>query len=184
MLFETPEDTFKAYLKFLKKEEYKKAYHCLEKMLQEFPKDIELLEIMVQFCIDEWRKPDISRKWLIELTKLRSSWRDYIFLSRAEASLENINPAKEYLMKAKALFKTQASGRVAQDTKHILADTEQLIKLKEWNAVVKSENERHRTANKIGKSPSPSSARLNAINDRETTGQKNRTGEQKSRRIL
>lgn len=180
MLFENPEDTYKAYLKFLKKEEYKKAYHCLEKLLHEFPKDIDLLESMVELCIDEWEKPDISRRWLVELTKLRTVWRDYIFLSRAEAYLGNLNPANEYLKKAKVLYKTQASGRVAQDTKHIFVETEQLIKLKEWNAVVKSENERHQTANKRGKSPSPSPSHLNAINGRERTGQKDRTGEQKN----
>ncbi len=46
MLFETPEDTYRAYQRFLKKEEgrrkkeeYKKAYRCLEKMLHEFPDD-------------------------------------------------------------------------------------------------------------------------------------------------
>lgn len=40
MLFETPEDTYNAYQRFLKKKEYRKAYRCLEKMLHEFPEDI------------------------------------------------------------------------------------------------------------------------------------------------
>ena len=182
MLFEAQEDTFKAYLKFLKKEEYKKAYQCLEKLLHEMPKNIDLLESMVDLCLEDLKKPDIGKRWLLELTKLRSVWYDYEYLSRAEASLENIPLAKAYLKKSRELYNTQASGKSKQKTKDIFAETEQLIKLKEWNAVVKSENERHRIANKIGKSPSPSPTRLNAINDREKTGQKNRTGEQKKQK--
>ncbi len=33
MMFETPDDTYKAYQRFLKKREFKKAYHCLERIL-------------------------------------------------------------------------------------------------------------------------------------------------------
>jgi len=48
MMYETPQDTYNAYTKFLKKKEYRKAYRCLEKMLHEFPYDTDLLmDIMI-----------------------------------------------------------------------------------------------------------------------------------------
>ena len=109
MRFEQPADTYKAYQKFLKKEEYKKAYHCLEKMLLEFPGDIDLLKEMVDLCLADWNKPDLARKWLLELTNHRTAGLDYLLLSRVEASFYNITLAKEYLKKSKEIYKRLSS---------------------------------------------------------------------------
>lgn len=79
-------------------------------MLLEFPGDIDLMENMVGLCLDLWKKPDIAKRWLIELTKIRSAWLDYAFLSRVEASLGSITLAKEYLKKAKDLHNRRLSG--------------------------------------------------------------------------
>ncbi|MDD5434827.1 MAG: SNF2-related protein [Nitrospira sp.] len=165
MQFETPADTYKAYQKFLKKEDYKKAYHCLEKMLLEFPGDIDLLKEMVDLCLADWEKPDLARKWLIELTNHRTAGLDYLLLSRVEASLYNITNAKEYLKKSKEIYKRLSSGKPKQEDKNRFYDTEQLIKYKEWDAIVKSENEIQRHADKIKKSPTTPIASVKGKND-------------------
>jgi len=133
MLFETPEDTYNAYHRFLKKGEYKKAYRCLEKMLHEFPDDIQLLEDIVDLCIFLWKKPEIGRPWLIKLANIRSWWLDYMLLSRIDAELENINKAKEYLKKSKELQKMQPRIKTDTKPKEIFAEIEGFIKFKEWN---------------------------------------------------
>ncbi len=133
MLFETPEDTYNAYNRFLKKGEYKKAYRCLEKMLHEFPEDIQLLEDIVDLCIFLWKKPEIGRPWLIKLANIRSWWLDYMLLSRIEAELENINKAKEYLKNSKELQKMQPRIKTDTKPKEIFAEIEGFIKFKEWN---------------------------------------------------
>ncbi len=133
MLFETPEDTYNAYNRFLKKGEYKKAYRCLEKMLHEFPDDIQLLEDIVDLCIFLWKKPEIGRPWLIKLANIRSWWLDYMLLSRIEAELGNINKAKEYLKNSKELQKMQPRIKTDTKPKEIFAEIEGFIKFKEWN---------------------------------------------------
>lgn len=133
MLFETPEDTYNAYNRFLKKGEYKKAYRCLEKMLHEFPEDIQLLEDIVDLCIFLWKKPEIGRPWLIKLANIRSWWLDYMLLSRIEAEFENINKAKEYLKNSKELQKMQPRIKTDTKPKEIFAEIEGFIKFKEWN---------------------------------------------------
>lgn len=140
MLFETPEDTYNAYKRFLKKREYKKAYRCLEKMLHEFPDDKELLEDIVDLCIVSWKNPKMGRPWLNKLTKIRSLWVDYSFLSSVEAELENFTKAREYLQIAKKLQKKQPWARhPKKDPKRALAELEDLIKYKEWNALAKKQ---------------------------------------------
>lgn len=140
MLFETPQDTYNAYKRFLKKEEYKKAYRCLEKMLHEFPDDAQLLEDIVELCVFLWRKLEMSRQWLVKLTKIRSLWPDYALLSEVEAKLENINKAREYLKKAKELKKSQPWVKSRGETKKILSELEGFIKYQEWNVLARAEN--------------------------------------------
>src|SRR4030067_2352531 len=103
MLFETPENTYNAYQKFLRKKEYKKAYRCLEKMLNEFHDDVELLETITELCLLYWDKPDLGKRWLLKLLKIRSSWLDYMMLSPLGAEAGNIRLAKEQLQKSKTL---------------------------------------------------------------------------------
>ncbi len=133
MLFETPEDTYSAYNRFLRKGEYKKAYRCLEKMLHEFPDDLDLLEEIVELCFLKWERPEMAKPWLIKLANIRSSWLDYMLLSRIEAELENISKAKEHLKKSKELQKMQPRIQTGTKPKEIFAELEGFIKFKEWN---------------------------------------------------
>jgi tetratricopeptide (TPR) repeat protein len=144
MLFETPEDTYNAYQKFLRKKEYKKAYRCLEKMLNEFHDDAELLENITELCLLYWDKPDLGKRWLLKLIKIRSSWLDYMLLSRLEAEAGNIGPAKEYLKKSKSLQRTQSLIKPAagKNPKTIFAELEDFIKFREWEALAKKTVER------------------------------------------
>lgn len=140
MLFETPEDTYRAYQRFLKKEEYRKAYRCLEKMLHEFPDDIELLEDIVTLCLFKWNKPDIGRNWLINLVKIRHLWTDYAMLSHVEAGLGNFGHAREYLKTALGLQKKQPWVKSKKGAKRLFSELEGFIKLKEWNVMVEAES--------------------------------------------
>lgn len=116
MLFETPEDTYNAYQKFLRKKQYKKAYRCLEKMLHVFHDDIDLLEDITELCLLYWDKPDLGKQWLLKLIERRSVWLDYMLLSRLEAEAGNIGPAKEYLKKSKSLQRSQSQIKSATGT--------------------------------------------------------------------
>lgn len=163
MQFESPADTFKAYQKFLKKEEFKKAYHCLEKILLEFPNDIELLDEVVELCLDKWNKPDLARKWLLELIKYRQNWIDYIFLSRTEALHGNINNANEYLEKGRNLYDLHGASMPKDKVSKLFIGVFQLIKQQEWEAIVKKENERMRQSiSKKKDTQPPSPASLNS----------------------
>jgi len=87
MMYETPQDTYNAYTKFLKKKEYKKAYRCLEKMLQEFPDDTDLLMDIINLCLT-WNKPEYGKIWMVRLANTRSLCSDYLLLSHMEAELD------------------------------------------------------------------------------------------------
>ncbi|MEW6002513.1 MAG: SNF2-related protein [Nitrospirota bacterium] len=137
MLFETPEDTYNAYKKFLKKEEYRKAYRCLEKILHEFPDDTDLLEDIVHLCVLQWNKPEMGRQWLIRLLRNRTVWIDYVRLSDIEARLGNIDKAKEYLKQAKKLQKGQPRVTSKQEAGKIFSEIEGFIKYQEWNVLTK-----------------------------------------------
>ncbi len=138
MLFETPEDTYNAYQKFLKKKEYRKAYRCLEKMLHEFPNDTELLEDIVDFCVFEWKKLDIGKQWLNKLIKIRPSWLDYLLLGHIEADLDNFGSARECLKKTKSLQRTQPFIELkGKEPKDAFAELEEYIKFKEWNELAR-----------------------------------------------
>ncbi|MCK5503882.1 MAG: DEAD/DEAH box helicase, partial [Thermodesulfovibrionia bacterium] len=165
MMFETPGDTYKAYERFLKKREFKKAYRCLEKMLHEFPEDEMLLEDITDLCIVSWENSKMGRPWLTKLAKMRSLWIDYSLLSHIETELENFTKAREYLQTAKRLQKKQSwAPHPKKNPKRVFAELEGLIKFKEWNAITKKrvessdvrvKNEKLQTqksGNKIGES--------------------------------
>ncbi len=65
MFEKTPEDTFRAYERFLKKENFRKAYQCLERLLRDFPEDEQFLEEIIEMCLSSWHRPDKAKKWLI-----------------------------------------------------------------------------------------------------------------------
>jgi len=73
------QDIFTEYEKFLKKREYKKAYHCLEEILDIFSDDVMFLEKIIKLCIDYWDRPERAKKWLRKIVNLRSFWVDYFF---------------------------------------------------------------------------------------------------------
>lgn len=135
MLFETPADTYKAFEKFLRKKDYRKAYHCLEKLHREFPDDMKLIKEIIDLCLVSWRKPEIGRKWLVKLTKERDIWLDYALLGRAEAELGNIEKARECLKKAKKLHRSQSRSQPrimpAKEAGKALFELEEFIKYAE-----------------------------------------------------
>lgn len=180
MQFETPADTYKAYQKFLKKEDYKKAYQCLEKVIHEFSDEVELLDEMVELCLDKWNKPDLARKWLLELIKYRQKWLDYIFLSRTEAFLGNINNANEYLEKARDLYDLHGSAMPKGEVSKLFIGVFQFIKQKEWDAIVKSENQIQRSAVKNKKSTTTSITSVKGKIDLRKSEDKKTAGNVKS----
>jgi SNF2 family DNA or RNA helicase len=128
MLYETPDDTFNAYLKFLKKREYKKAYDCLKKLLYQFPDDVELLVNMTSFCIRDWNRPDMSIQWLKKLADITSEWETYFSLSSVEASSGHFSAAREHLAMAKKLVRKQKGGLTLVSPRKIFSDLEKSIK--------------------------------------------------------
>lgn len=136
--FETPEDTYRAYKKFLKKGEYKKAYRCLEKMLSEFPDDLDLLQDIINLCLADWEKPDLAKPWLLKLAKLRSLWVDYVLLCRAEAELGNTKQAGSYLTQARKLQKTQSHIHLGAGPGKIFSELKSFIEYKEWQMNTKA----------------------------------------------
>ena len=95
MLFRTPEDTYRAYERLLRKRNFKKAYQCLESLLHQFPSDEALLVDIVNLAYFDWDNYGMARPWLIKLAQSRSVWRDYLLLGRGEARLGNGPRAKE-----------------------------------------------------------------------------------------
>ncbi len=142
MMFETPQDTYNAYSKFLKKKEYKKAYRCLEKMLQEFPDDIDLLTDITRLCLT-WNKPEYGKPWMLRLANIRSLCSDYLLLSQIEADLDNIPQARMYLEKAKLLYDKKSGVSIEMDYKKTFSGLEKYIDHREqltaWKSLQKNE---------------------------------------------
>ncbi len=132
MFFRDPEDRYNSYKRFLKKGEYRRAYRSLEGLLHEFPDDEQLLEDMVNLCIILWERPDVGRPWLLRLVKLRGSWLDYAMLGQVEAELGKIEKAKEYLKKARQLYKEQPRMGHKRDHGRAFSELEMFIKHREW----------------------------------------------------
>lgn len=139
MLFETHEDTYKAFQRFMLKKEHEKAYKCLEKLLKQFPDDRQLLHTMVDLCIYDWKKPEKSKPWLKALLKQTSSWFEYVLLSQVEADTGNFDSAWSSLKKAKELQPKQKAIKSQKTSKQIFSEVEQFIKQREtsfqnvWN---------------------------------------------------
>src|SRR4030065_2438943 len=142
MMYETPQDTYNAYTKFLKKKEYKKAYRCLEKMLHEFPDDTDLLMDIVNLCL-KWNKPEYGKPWMVRLANIRSLLSDYLILSHMEAELDNIPQARKYLQEAKSLHDTQPNASMDKEFKKSFSELKKFIEHREqliaWKSFRKSE---------------------------------------------
>jgi superfamily II DNA or RNA helicase len=129
-----PDETYRAYQRFRKRNEYDKAYRCIESLLKRFPDDMELLDEIVALALGQIRDPDLARPWLMRRIKLASYWRDYALLSEIEAVSGNLTKARENLGLATKLQKRQ---RFLLDTpreaKEALDRARNLICLQEHN---------------------------------------------------
>jgi SNF2 family DNA or RNA helicase len=109
LFHQDPNDTYKAYQKFRKRNEHERAYRCLERLLKEFPQDLELLDEILGLILNEMHAPKLARPWLMRRIKLDSFWRDYALLSEIDAEAGNLSSAKENLAVASKLFEQQRS---------------------------------------------------------------------------
>ncbi|MBI1871457.1 MAG: DEAD/DEAH box helicase [Chlamydiae bacterium] len=134
MFLETSEDTYKAYQRFLKRGEYRKAYRALEKLLHAFSDDTDLLEEMIDFCLLSLKKPELAKPWLLRLIKIRGLWIDYALLCQIETNCNRFSQAKGYLKKAKELQKTQRGIKPRRNPKRFLSDLEDCIQFQENRA--------------------------------------------------
>ena len=129
-----PDETYRAYQKLRRRNEYEKAYRCLENLLKRFPDDIDLLDEIVALALGHMRVPDLARPWLVRRIKLASYWRDYALLSEIEAVSGNLTKAKENLALATKLQKRQ--GFVAdtpREVREALDRARNIIRLQEHN---------------------------------------------------
>jgi len=129
-----PEETYRAYQRFRRRNENDKAYGCIENLLKRFPDDMELLDEIVALALGHMRAPNLARPWLVHRIKLASYWRDYALLSEIDAVSGNLTKAKENLALATKLEKRQ---RVLADTrrevKEALDRARNIIRLQEHN---------------------------------------------------
>jgi tetratricopeptide (TPR) repeat protein len=109
-----PAETYRTYQKFRKRDEFDKAYRCLENLVKQFPDDLELLDEIVALALGQMHDPDRARPWLMRRIKLVSYWRDYALLSEIEAASGNLTKARENLTLATKLQKRQ---RTLADTR-------------------------------------------------------------------
>ena len=132
-----PDDTYKAYQKFRKRDEPEKAYRCLESLLKRFPDDMGLLEDMVALTIGQMEDANLARPWLMRRIKLASYWRDYALLSEIEAMSGNLTKAKENLAVATKLQRRQRLLMDSpQEARKALDRARDLIRLHEHNRLV------------------------------------------------
>ena len=163
MLIKTPEDTYRAYERFLRKRNFRKAYQCLESLLHQFPGDEALLVNIVNLAYFDWDNYGIARPWLIKLAQIRSVWRDYLLLSRGEARLGNGPRAREYLNRAKELLDKRGTPQDRKEAKAAFLEVEDWIKYWEWKLLSKPKVEKIVTAKEKGASPPAGSLDVSAI---------------------
>lgn len=167
-MFRTPEDTYRAYERFLRRREFKKACKCLENLLRQFPHDEALLVDMVNLTCSQWQNYEVAKPWLLRLVEMRPHWKEYALLSRGEAQLGNVVQAKGYLEKAKRLLKIWASPLEKEEAKAAFSEIEDLLRLAEWKALSKRE---------IKKGPSEKTAAVAKEGDQEEPWKKPASGE-------
>lgn len=132
--YKDPDETYRAYQRFLKRSEPEKAYRCLERLLKQYPDDLGLLDDMVTLAMSQLRDPKLVRPWLLQRIKIASYWRDYALLSQLEAESGNLAKAKGHLATATKLQKRQRflmdSPREAREA---LERARNFIRLQEHN---------------------------------------------------
>jgi tetratricopeptide (TPR) repeat protein len=142
-----PDETYRVYQKFRKRNEYDKAYRCIESLLKQFPDDRDLLGEIVALALGPMRDPSLARPWVMQRIKLFSYWRDYALLSEIEAVTGHLTKARENLDRATKLQKRQ---RTLVDTRREIRDAldraRNFIRLEEHNRWV----ERVSSQGKVG----------------------------------
>jgi len=136
--YRDPEETYRAYQRFLKRREPEKAYRCLERLLKEFPDDIGLLDDIVTLAVGQLQNAKLARPWLMERIKIASYWHDYVLLSRIDAEDGNLAKAKEHLAIATKLQRRQRFLMDSpRDTREVLDRARDFIRLQEHNRWVR-----------------------------------------------
>jgi superfamily II DNA or RNA helicase len=129
-----PDETYSAYQRFRKRNEYDKAYRCIENLLKRFPDDMELLDEIVALALGHMRDPNLARPWVMRRIKLAPYWRDYALLSEIEALSGNLTKAKDDLARATRLQKHQRFVMDApREGRDALDRARNLIRLQEHN---------------------------------------------------
>jgi superfamily II DNA or RNA helicase len=129
-----PDDTYRAYQRFLKRSEFDKAYRCIESLLKQFPEDPDLLGEIVSLALGHMRAPNLARPWVLRRIKLASYWRDYAVLSEIDAVSGNLTKAKENFALATRLQKRQRSlVDTPREVKEALDRARNVIRLQEHN---------------------------------------------------
>lgn len=126
-------DTYNNYEKLKAEGKYKKAYKCLESIVERDSDNHELVSEIAFFSLSHLRKIDITKLWFIKLMKLRSFWNDRLMMSRIEVELNDINSARRYLQKARKLEKKQRNfyNYDTERAKESFLETENFIRHKE-----------------------------------------------------
>ncbi|GFP41309.1 hypothetical protein HKBW3C_00435 [Candidatus Hakubella thermalkaliphila] len=121
------------YERCLRKGDCKKAARILEYLISQYPKDIELLQEIINLAVYLSWQPELARKWLLRLIRLRQVWLDYALLSKIEAHLDNLTRAREFLSMARSLQKQQPGIRPEDASPaEILREVDDVIKYREW----------------------------------------------------
>lgn len=129
-----PDETYRAYQKFLKKKEFIRAYRCLDRLLKEFPDDLHLLQKIIDLSLDEMNNTALARPWLMKRIQIASLWHDYALLSEIEAKEGRFPKAKEYLGLAVKLQKKQRWALPPEgEVEMILNHAGEVLKLAEHN---------------------------------------------------
>ncbi|MEX0806725.1 MAG: SNF2-related protein, partial [Candidatus Binatia bacterium] len=129
-----PDETYRTYQKFRRRNELDKAYRCLESLVKQFPDDPDLLSEIVALALGQIRDPNLARPWVIRRVKLFSYWRDYALLSEIEAVSGNLPKAKENLVLATKLQKRQGLLMdTPREVREALDRARNFIRLQEHN---------------------------------------------------
>lgn len=126
------DDPIGAYERYLRKGEFKQALRCLEYLISQHPKNIGLVDEIVDLAAYRLAQPELARKWLLRLVRMRTIWSDYALLGRMEALLDNITRARECLVMAKSLQKKQPEApREKTNPAKIFREIEAIITYRE-----------------------------------------------------
>ncbi|MDO9585913.1 MAG: SNF2-related protein, partial [Syntrophales bacterium] len=126
----------KAYERYLRKGDHKRAVRCLEYLISQFPRDIELVEEIIDLAVNRIWQPEIARKWLLRIIRMRTVWVDHALLGKMEAHLDNLSRARECLSMAKTLQKKQPDLRPDDvSPAKIFRELEDVIKYREHQKI-------------------------------------------------